>query len=262
MTATDRPTDTEDGAAEDRLAEWRFTEASGRRRERRPAVSAREALRLTARELRVVLTVLFVVFVTGEAWQVFGRLSGLRYVVLLAAFGLLAVLLGALSSREQVASAVQDPRFERPVPSPARHMLARRLRLRTWFEILTVFLAVGAGFLALGVLVVGEDLTREWSALGDGLSPALLPLSEVGPGRVDSPVEIYDLGGGLVLSEPLLRVVGVLGAFAALLFAVEVLVDAETRADVTDDLVHEWTAAREAFEQAPGAADETRTRAQ
>lgn len=213
-------------------------------------------MRLTARELRVVLTVLFVVFVTGEAWQVFGRLSGPRYAVLLAAFGLLAVLLGALSCRGQVASAVEDPRFERPVPSAARAMLARRLRLRTWFEILTVFLAVGAGFLALGVLVVGEDLTREWSALGDGLDPALLPLSELGPGRVDSPVEIYDLGGtGLVLSEPLLRVVGVLGAFAALLFAVEVLVDGDVRADVTDDLLHEWTAAREAFEQAPGVAD-------
>jgi hypothetical protein len=52
-----------------------------------------------------------------------------------------------------------------------------------------------------------------------------------------------------VASEPLLRLVGVLGAFAALLFAVEVLVDPDLRAEMTDDLLNDWSAARAAWER-------------
>jgi hypothetical protein len=67
---------------------------------------------------------------------------------------------------------------------------------------------------------------------------------------VRRPAARSDLGvGGLVASEPLLRLVGVLGAFAALLFAVEVLVDPDLRAEMTDDLLNDWSAARAAWER-------------
>jgi hypothetical protein len=58
-----------------------------------------EALVLTARELRLVLTLLLVMFMTGEAWRYVGALTGPRLLVLiagpvLAAFALIGVGLG------------------------------------------------------------------------------------------------------------------------------------------------------------------------
>ena len=69
---------------------------------------------LFARELRLVFTVLFVLFVTSETWQLFGRLSGVRYAVL---FGLLvaaAGVLGALNARHQARAVAGDPLFQAP----------------------------------------------------------------------------------------------------------------------------------------------------
>jgi hypothetical protein len=42
-----------------------------------------EALVLTARELRLVLTLLLVMFMTGEAWRYIGALTGPRLLVLI-----------------------------------------------------------------------------------------------------------------------------------------------------------------------------------
>src|SRR4029450_6219282 len=50
-----------------------------------------EALVLTARELRLVLTLLLVMFMTGEAWRYVGALTGPRLLVLIAGAVLAAV---------------------------------------------------------------------------------------------------------------------------------------------------------------------------
>ena len=76
-----------------------------------------EALVLTARELRLVLTLLLVMFMTGEAWRYIGALTGPRLVVLiagpvLAAFALIGVGLAA--------SSAQPKRFGSPAPPRAR----------------------------------------------------------------------------------------------------------------------------------------------
>jgi hypothetical protein len=193
------------GADDDLLADWRFHDAprpKGRRR--RPAASAREALELTARELRLVLTVLFVIFVTSESWQVFGRLSGVRYAVLIALFAVLAAVLGALGTRKAArAAAAPAEGLRRPVPDAARATLARRLRRRAWFEVLVVGLAVSSGFLVLGALVVDETLTRAWATIEDDRGFARLPVSEIWTDRVAGSLEIYPLvDSGLALSEP------------------------------------------------------------
>ena len=108
----------------------------------------------------------------------------------------------------------------------------RRLRRRAWFEIVVVGLAFAGGFFLLGVLVVDSELTRAWGALDA------------------RPVELYVLPAlELVVSVPLARVAGVLGALAALLFALEVLVDPDMRHDVFDDLLVDWEAARTAWER-------------
>lgn len=216
----------------DLLADWRFSARPARRwRPRRAPKGAGQALGLFARELRLVFIVLLVLFVTSETWQVFGRLSGVRYAVL---FGLLVVaagVLGALNARQQAVAAIADPRFERPVPRAAGATLARRLLGRVWFEILVVGLAVCACLFVLGVLVVDAALLDVWV-------------------RDNPAARVLELGSsGLVVSEPLARLVGVLGAVAALLFALEVLVDRDLRTDVTNDLLHDWESARVLWEQ-------------
>ena len=100
-----------------------------------------------------------------------------------------------------------------------------------WFEILVVGLAVCATLFVLGVLVVDAALVRTW--VGDAATAAIFELGDT----------------GLIVSAPLARLAGVLGALAALLFALEVLVDGDLRTDVTDDLLHDWESACVLWEQ-------------
>ena len=94
-------------------------------------------------------------------------------------------------------------------------------------------------------------LTQEWSGRDDGQAFRLLALSELWQGRVDGQVELYRLWGDWVVSEPLLRISILLGAFAGLIFAAEVLTDRELRADVIDDLLDEWHATLKAWRDEP-----------
>ena len=95
-----------------------------------------------------MLTLLFVLFVTGEAWQFFGRAEGVRFALLLAIFASLATLVGAAVARNEAQVVTEAAAGASTVPTGARRTLARRLRRRTWFETLVAGSAVGA-FLAL-----------------------------------------------------------------------------------------------------------------
>ena len=61
---------------------------------------------LASRELRLVFAVLFVMFVTSEFWQAFGRLGGLRYFVLLTTFIALAGVFGAVGGARAAGDAL------------------------------------------------------------------------------------------------------------------------------------------------------------
>ena len=79
----------------------------------------------------------------------------------------------------------------------------------------------------LGLATVDADLTREWS--GQASVPVLW--------------SITDLGEELVVSATLLQVAGFLGAVSALMFALEVLVDEQSRHELIDDLLEGYTRA-------------------
>jgi hypothetical protein len=231
------------------LVEWGFVEGARRRRASGRGRTARDALQLVVRELRLVLALLFVLFVTGEAWQFFGRAEGARFVLLLGIFAGLAIVVGAIVARRETRTAIARVEPGRAVPARARRTLKRRLRRRTWFETLVAAAAVSAFFFLLGIVAVDATLTQEWSSRDDGQMFRLLPLSELWQGRVNGHVELYRLwGGGWVVSEPLLRISILLGAFAGLLFAAEVLTDRDLRADVIDDLLDEWHATLSAWQ--------------
>jgi hypothetical protein len=195
-----------------------------------------EALVLTARELRLVLTLLLVMFMTGEAWRYVGALTGPRLLVLiagpvLAAFALIGVGLGRqLRPAETVrVPGVADGQPAHTVDAPrvAHRRLVARARGRVWLETLLVSIAVAGLFGFLGLATVDAELTREWS--GQAAVP-LLHSSTI-------------LGEELVVSAALLQVAGFLGALAALMFALEVLVDEQSRHELIDDLLEGYTRA-------------------
>jgi hypothetical protein len=101
------------------------------------------------------------------------------------------------------------------------------VRGRVWLETLSVSIAVAGLFGFLGLATVDAELTREWS------------------GQASVPVlgSITILGEELVVSAALLQVAGFLGALAALMFALEVLVEEESRHELIDDLLEGYTRA-------------------
>jgi hypothetical protein len=111
-------------------------------RARRGAVVG-EALVLTARELRLVLTLLLVMFMTGEVWRYVGTLAGPRLLVViggpvLAAFVLIGVGLGRqLRPAETVrvrGAAEGEPARAVVAPRVAHRRLVARARGRLWLE--------------------------------------------------------------------------------------------------------------------------------
>jgi hypothetical protein len=94
-----------------------------------------------------------------------------------------------------------------------------------WLETLLMSLAVAGLFGLLGLATVGAELTREWS----------------GQASVQVLQSITILGEDLVVSAALLQVAGFLGALAALMFALEVLVDEQSRHELIDDLLASYT---------------------
>jgi hypothetical protein len=195
-----------------------------------------EALVLTARELRLVLTLLLVMFMTGEAWRYVGALTGPRLLVLisgpvLAAFALIGVGLGRqLRPAEMVrvpGTANGEPAHVVDAPRVAHRRLVARVRVRVWLETLSVSIAVAGLFGFLGLATVDAELTREWS--GQASVPVLQSMTI--------------LGEELVVSVALLQVAGFLGALAALMFALEVLVDEQSRHELIDDLMEGYTRA-------------------
>jgi hypothetical protein len=195
-----------------------------------------EALVLTARELRLVLTLLLVMFMTGEVWRYVGTLAGPRLLVViggpvLAAFVLIGVGLGRqLRPAETVrvrGAAEGEPARAVVAPRVAHRRLVARARGRVWLETLSVSIAVAALFAFLGVATVDAELTREWS----------------GQASVEVLQLIRILGEELVVSASLVQVAGFLGALAALVFAIEVLVDEQSRYEVIDDLLEGYTRA-------------------
>jgi hypothetical protein len=191
---------------------------------------------LTARELRLVLTLLLVMFMTGEVWRYAGTRAGPRLLLMiagpvLAAFVLIGVGLGRQlrpAETVRVPGAGEDEATRAVVaPRAAYRRLVRRVRGRVWLETLSVSLTVAALFTVLGVATVDAELTREWTGQASAEMLRLIKLR----------------GEELVASAALLQVAGFLGALSALVFAIEVLVDEQSRHELIDDLLEGYNQA-------------------
>jgi hypothetical protein len=158
---------------------------------------------VTVRELRLLLGLLLVLFVTSETWRYVGRLPTVRLVLFV-----LATLAAALL--------VVGTGLRRTLGPPA----VRPATVRVAVEVVTFTASLFLIFTVVGVLSVDAGLAAEWSGSHDGVLVSL---------GIGSPP--------LVVTGQLLQVAAFLAALGGLSFAVEVVSDAGTRATLVRDLV-------------------------
>ena len=158
---------------------------------------------VTVRELRLLLGLLLILFVTSETWRYVGRLTVPRVVGFTVATLVAAVLVVGIGLR-------------RVLGGPA----ARRATIRVAAELIAFGTLLFVTFVVVGVLSVDAGLVAEWSGRPGGTVLSL--------GIGDPP---------LVVTRQLLQVAAFLLSLGALVFAVEVVSDSGTRRTLISDLI-------------------------
>jgi hypothetical protein len=155
------------------------------------------------RELRLLLGLLLILFITAETWRYIGRLTTFRLVLFVAATVIAALLVIGLGLRQTLGRST-----------------VRRATARVGAEVVAFGAALFVIFVLVGVASVDAELVAEWSGSGEGVLVSL---------GIGTPA--------LVLTQQLLKVSAFLAALGALVFAVEVIADASTRHTLIRDLV-------------------------
>lgn len=199
---------------------------------------------LFLRALPLLLLFTTFLFINGEVWQVAGTLAGPAYIATLSIFFLLGALfvltrvpsllrgLGSFDDWDEVAPLCADtPAASLEMPSSGRldvDPLTRRQRLNVGLvavfsqalQVTFVAVLLTLFFIVFGVLAINEVVTMSWTGL-----------EQV---HVYASFEFGDRT--LVLTEPLLRVSGFLGAFTGMYFTVVLSTDATYRDEFAEDV--------------------------
>ena len=186
------------------------------------------SLSLLARAIPLLMIFSVVLFLTTEMWQVFTHVSGGS----LAILGVLFVLLGAAFLLARLPGEVRD--LEREA-GEGDDPLERRQRLNVGLvlfvsqslQVLTVSLAVGCFFVALGVITIDAHILREW--ISSSYRPDVL-------------VTLRVFGHQGVITAELLRVSGAIAAFTGLYFAISMLTDDVYRREFLGEITAEMRA--------------------
>ena len=205
-------------------------------------------LSVLARALPLLLLFSAFLFINAEAWQVAGTLTGPVYIAAIGVFFLLGAtfvltrippLMRSLNTfgswgeiddlaRGSPAADVLDGMPVERADDP--HADRPSVRQRVNIGLLTVFsqaiqvtlvgLGLAAFFVLFGFLAIPEATAASWTALDD----------------VHVFVDWHVGGRTLVITDPLLRVAGFLGAFGAMYFTVLLSTDATYREEFADDV--------------------------
>lgn len=181
----------------------RGTASSGARRASRGA----DVVLVAVRELRLLLGLLLILFITAETWRYIGRLAAPRLVLLVVVgFGaaLLVVVIG----------------LRRALGKTLGRVDLRRATTRVAGEVVAFGLIIFVAFVLVGVITVDAQLVAEWTGVEGGVLASL----EVGRPP-------------LVVTRGLLQVAALLASLGALVFAVEAVIDPGTRETLLRDLV-------------------------
>jgi hypothetical protein len=186
------------------------------------------SLTLLTRAVPLLLIFSVVLFLTTEVWQVFSDAPEGSLAVLAGLFvGLGTAFLGARLPRE-VRLLEREAGDGAPDLDPRQRLnVGLVLFVSQALQILFVSIAVGAFFVAVGVLLVDQDVLRSWI----GSSGNVL-------------VSLDALGEERIVTEELLRVAGAIAALTGLYFAISMLTDEVYRREFLDEITTEM---RESF---------------
>jgi uncharacterized membrane protein len=190
---------------------------------RRLAGQLARSLLLLARAIPLLLLFAVVLFITTETWQTFGDLAGAR----LASFAalLLAIEWAFLAARlpREVEALEREASADVALRPAQRANIGLVMFISQTLQVLVVSLAVGAFFIALGLIVVTPELLDAW-------------LGHTG----DELLRVRVLGFDARLTSELLRVSAALAALSALYYSISLLTDSTYRdeflAEITDEL--------------------------
>lgn len=181
------------------------------------------SLTLLTRAVPLLLVFTLVLFVNTEMWEVASRLPraflaplGLLFTALGVAF-LVARLPREVRELEQELGGATPPLDRRQRLNVALVMLVSQL-----LQVLLVSLAIGAFFVAFGLLAIGPEVRDSW--LGEG-------------GNVLARFDIF--GQPVELTEELLRVSGAIASFSGLYYAIAIITDATYREEFLDEVTAE-----------------------
>jgi hypothetical protein len=205
---------------------------------------------LIFRALPLLLLFMTFLFVNAEVWEVAGTLQGPTYVVVLAVFFILGNIfllsrLPALMRAQNTfadwsevtalvtaTGVLADDYIARVagsagiVPGVTRPSIRQRLNIglvavfSQAIQITAMALAMFGFFVLFGFLAISAETAAGWT----------------GNDTVNVLAEVTFGGRRLVISEPLLRVAGFLGAFAGMYFTVVLSTDATYREEFTEDI--------------------------
>ncbi len=205
-------------------------------------------LGLVLRVLPLLLLFTAFLFISSEVWQVAGTLTGIPYVAVLLLFFLLGAFfvlsrapkelagLARFETWDDVRTGLGDDQPIVPgqlpaIGEPPPPDLTWRERLNVGLvhlfpqavQITFVSVLLTGFFVLFGFLAIPEEIVASWTGLADVHVYATWTVS----------------GRDLVLSEPLLRVSGFLGAFTGMYFTVVLSTDATYRDEFAEDVAPE-----------------------
>jgi len=192
---------------------------------RRMLGQLRASLELFARAIPLLMIFSVVLFLTVEMWEVFSDLATAPFVGLVGLFVALgASFLVARIPREVLQIEREAGTGAPPLDRGERFNVGLVMFVSQSLQVLTVSLAIGAFFAAVGLLVIDLEQTRAWTQ-----------------GEPDVLVELTLFGNTAILSAELLRVAAAIAAFTGLYFAISMLTDDVYRREFLDELTTEMS---------------------
>jgi hypothetical protein len=186
----------------------------------------RASLELFARAIPLLMIFSVVLFLTVEMWEVFSDLPTASFVGLALLFVILGTsFLVARLPREVKAIEHQATAEAPPLDARERTNVGLVMFVSQALQVLSVSIAIGAFFTAVGVLVIDLDQTEAWV----GSAPDVL-------------VEFTLFDHTAVLTAELLRVAAAIAAFTGLYFTISMLTDDVYRREFLEELTSEMRA--------------------
>jgi hypothetical protein len=190
----------------------------------RLAGQLRASLELFARAIPLLMIFSVVLFLTVEMWEVFSDLPTASFVGLALLFVALGTTFLVARLPREVRSIEREAAAEAPpLEAAERRNVGLVMFVSQALQVLSVSVAIGAFFTAVGVLVIDIEQTSAW----------------IGGSEPETLVEFTLFDHEAVLTAELLRVAGAIAAFTGLYFAISMLTDDVYRREFLEELTSE-----------------------